>query len=64
MATKKTKDLAPRKTSTVKGGRKAAGNFGNHNMTLVRQAKKPVKKDLPPSKNPKGGRASGYKYTS
>lgn len=51
MATKKAKDLAP---SAVKGGRIA----GNDNMTLVRHAKPAIKKDLSPSKNPKGGRDS------
>jgi hypothetical protein len=45
-----TKDLAP-KAGTVKGGRLAA----NDNLTLVRNAKPKVKKDLPPKKSPKGG---------
>jgi hypothetical protein len=61
MATKKAKDLSPKSAGTVKGGRNTTRASGNHNFTLVRQAKPTVKKDLPPSKNPKGGRKSGYK---
>ena len=49
---KKKKDLAPKKPSAVKGG----GKNLNDNFTLVRHAKPAVKKDLPPSKNPKGGK--------
>ncbi len=51
---KKAKDLAPKKSGSVKGGR--MGNTNQHNFTLVRAAKPSVKKDLSPTKNPKGGK--------
>lgn len=50
--TKKIKDLIP-KSGAVKGG--SAGTH-NENMTLVRAAKPTIKKDLPPSKDVKGGK--------
>ena len=49
--TKKMKDLTP-KSGAVKGGRLSA----NDALTLVRAAKPTVKKDLPPSKDVKGGK--------
>ena len=51
MATKKSKDLAPKKNP--KGG---GIRLSNDNFTLVRAAKPAVKKDLSPTKNPKGGK--------
>ena len=51
-STKKTKDLPPKKSGAVKGGKLAT----NENTNLLRAAKPKVTKDLPPKKNPKGGR--------
>lgn len=51
----KTKDLPPKKSGQVKGGGKNR-IAGNENLTLIRAAKPKVKKDLPPKKNPKGGK--------
>jgi hypothetical protein len=51
-ATRKTKDLAPKAPSKVKGGKLSA----NSSLTLVRVARPGVTKDLSPSQNPKGGK--------
>lgn len=52
--TNKTKDLPPKKTGSVKGGR--SGRLAtNDNVTLVRAAKPKITKDLTPKKGPKGG---------
>jgi hypothetical protein len=48
---KATKDLAPKSSKPVKGGRLA----GNDNLTLLRAAK-PAVKDLPAGKDIKGGK--------
>ena len=47
----KTKDLAPKSGSKVKGG----GRRLNDSVTLLRAAKPTVKKDLPAKKDVKGG---------
>jgi hypothetical protein len=53
---KKAKDLAPKASGSVKGGKPAAGAF-NDNITLVRAAKPtPKKMDLPARKEVKGGK--------
>jgi len=51
MSGKKAKDLAPKSSKPVKGGRIAL----NDNLTLVRAAK-PAKKDLPAGKDIKAGK--------
>lgn len=50
--TKPTKDLTPKQTGVVKGGKLAV----NTNLTLVRAAAPKITKDLPPKHNPKGGK--------
>jgi hypothetical protein len=53
---KKAKDLAPKSSGSVKGGKPAAVGF-NDNITLVRAAKPtPKKRDLPARKEIKGGK--------
>ena len=56
MATKKSNDLTPKSPTKVKGG----GVNLNDNLTLVRGAK-PGKRDLPPSKDVKGGKKRAAK---
>ena len=52
---KAAKDLAPKSSGSVKGGKPAA-NSTNDNITLVRAAKPSTKKkDLPARKDVKGG---------
>ncbi len=52
---KKAKDLSPKSSGSVKGGR-ASQYTGNDNITLVRGAKPATKKkDLPARKDVKGG---------
>jgi hypothetical protein len=52
---KKAKDLSPKSSGNVKGGRASAGF--NDNITLVRAAKPtPKKRDLPARKEIKGGK--------
>ena len=55
---KKAKDLAPKASGSVKGGKPAAAAGGfNDNITLVRAAKPtPKKRDLPARKEIKGGK--------
>jgi hypothetical protein len=54
---KKAKDLAPKSSGSVKGGRKVDGAGINDNITLVRAAKPTAKKkDLPARKEIKGGK--------
>jgi hypothetical protein len=48
---KKGKDLSPKSSKAVKGGKLSA----NENLTIVRGAK-PPKKDLPATKDVKGGK--------
>jgi hypothetical protein len=50
---KKNKDLSPKSSGVVKGGKLA----GNDNITLLRAAKPtPKKRDLPSRKDVKGGK--------
>ena len=52
---KKAKDLSPKSSGNVKGGRAVDGGM-NDNITLVRAAKPSTKKkDLPARKDVKGG---------
>ena len=54
--TKKSKDLQPKNSGKVTGGRKSV----QENLTLVRAAKPKVDKDLSPKKSPKGGRINKH----
>ena len=61
-ASQMTRDLAPKKSAFIKGGRKPDRLSANDNFTLVRtitredtMAVSKKKKDLAPKKNPKGG---------